>query len=189
MDTKSIDLGGLSMDKLFDKVIPGTIKDVSPTAKINIDMENSLFVLGFNIMCMEQENIGYDLENLNSNTLISIDKHNMIECIIMLSGAIYAVSMTNKTLNGSEDINISGCIRKFRDKLRHTIVYYYEIQKAARSLISYIKTTYYNDMEDNNIILLRLKYMAENIWFLPYSEIDKMKEKINDDLSGGEKNE
>ena len=76
-NNEHIDLGGLSMDKLFNSMNMDEFKLKCPATKINFCLENKLVVTGVQLMCTKEEP-AYDLSDVNDNTLISIDKHHLI---------------------------------------------------------------------------------------------------------------
>ena len=187
-----IDLGGLSMDKLFNSMNMDQFKLKSPTTKINFCLENKLVVAGVQLMCVKEEP-AYDITDLNKNTIISIDKHHLIECILMIYGALYTAIIANK-------IKYDDNIKEFHHSRILSILQFYR-----NGLLKYGDCKNYNTLICKNIIddftnepyncdydnehFMKFKHILDNIWFLPYSEIDKLKETIISEINGVDNNE
>lgn len=185
MDDKKINIEGLSMEKFLDQFNPGTIIEKSPAQKINIELDNELFVIGFNLMC--EKNIKYDLEDLKFNTLVCIHQRHMIECLMMIAGAIYCVL----NIHGIDDMAfINAEIFNIKDSI-NDIVLFTLIKDTAhiveQDVVDLIHENKGIPANLNNDALSRLEDIIKYIWFLPYSEIDKLKEKIKKEL--GDSNE
>ena len=178
MEKENIDLGGLSMEKLFDKLTPAEFKQLSPSQKINIEINNELFIVGFNIICDEYD-LKYDLKDLMPNTIVMIDTRHLVECALMIAGGIFCVS---KVLN--MDCDIHNDIWQVMSRINNNLAKYDDLDIAAKIIANkYARMA--NTTIENNKILNKLYYTIKNIWFLPYGEIDKIKEQIKKEL--GEK--
>ena len=183
MSSENIDLGGLTMEKLFkDANMPlGQIKMQSPARKINIEMDDKLFVLGFNLFCEGYNTAKYDLADLKPTTLINIERFHLIECMYMIIGATYAASLLIKSKN-RKHLTIEDFCDKFFIYFKDGLVKYKKLLYDAEGYPYSIFNLNYKDEEKLDIILERLTTICKNIWFLPYSEIEEMKEKISKEV-------
>lgn len=183
MNEQHIDLGGLTMEKLFDQagMSLSTVKMTSPVKKINIEMDDKLFVLGFNLFCEGYDTAKYDLDDLNPNTILNIDRFHLIECMYMIVGALYAGSLLIKHKK-EEDFTIDNLCRKFMTYFNDGICEYQHLVLNANYIVFNVFDFRYNNEEKINLIRDRLVIICKNIWFLPYSEIEEMKEKISKEV-------
>ena len=180
MSDNKLDMEGLnaSMDDFFKQFNPGKIVEKSPALKINTDMENKLFAVGFDIVLDDPDKVGYDTDDLNSDTLVMIDTRHMMECLMIISGALFCIKKYIVHSNDSHFI-YNDFILQIRDVVCKGVVRYNEITKVATSIC--------NDFSSNGLagqIKEGLFRIIADIWFLPYSEIDKRKEKIEKELGG-----
>ena len=198
-NNEHIDLGGLSMDKLFNSMNMDQFKLKSPATKINFCLENKLVVTGVQLMCAKEEP-AYDLSDLNDNTLISIDKHHLIECILMIYGALYTAIIANKIkydddtkeYHLSETLTIlqfyrNGLLKYGDCKKYNTLICENIIDRFLYEIFGPNYVRFGNDCYNEHFD--KFKHILDNIWFLPYSEIDKLKETITSEINGVNNNE
>ena len=178
MDDKKVNIEGLnmSMNEFLSQFEPGEIAEKSPAQKINIEMDNKLFVVGFNLMC--EDDIKYDLSDLNNDTIVVINQRSMLECLIMIAGAINFTYAYNKSIIMPN--KLIRYIHRIKDRMG-SIIFFSEIHYIADSVGCDIQSSIKNCNEN---VINKLKELIQNIWFLPYSEIDKLKEKIRKELGG-----
>ena len=180
MSDNKINIEGLntSMDDFFKQFNPGQIVEKSPALKINTDVENKLFVVGFDIILNDPDKIGYDTDDLRSDTLVMIDSRHMMECLIIISGALFGIK---KYIAHNNDVHFiyNDFLLQIRDVVCKGVVRYDEITKVATSICS--------DFSSNGLAEQPQKALYRiiaDIWFLPYSKIDERKEKIERELGG-----
>ena len=182
MDNSSnkINIGEFSMEKMFDNIgiNMGEIKLNSPAIKINITSENNnkLFLVGAQLLCMEDKDIKYDLSDINDYTIISIDKHHELECIVIIIGAITTVY--NAKNANIDELDINNIVKNILLNIGCGILYYDDLKNMAENIIS-------NTFEEAigvDSILKKLKSRIIKIWFLPYGEIDNIKNNLEKEL-------
>ena len=86
MEDKKVDIEGLNADmsKFLDQFAPGEIIEKSPAQKINIEEDNELFIVGFNLMCDKDNKIKYNLDTNNIDYYILDNDEDIINNIIRL---------------------------------------------------------------------------------------------------------
>ena len=178
-----------NFEKIFGDAINNTLSGVSPVHKINVDLENTNCALGA-FMILEYDNINpqCDTNDINDNTIIYIDTQTLIERAMIIAGAAMAIkeSGINTCFKSKEDIvlsiieNIKPCT--------------FSLLSVAASCIFH-DITYnkylYGDVEEPTIVS-NLWEMLQIIWFLPFTEINRildLMQKDIDKLSEEKKNE
>lgn len=194
MEDKKVDIEGLNADmsKFLDQFAPGEIIEKSPAQKINIEEDNELFVVGFNLMCDKENKIKYDIDDLKPYTMVCIDNRQMMECLGMLLGVFkfIDISLGWDKFEGHGHVKYLS-IKKIRDLVSKGAVFYEEICDLANKIVEEQDWREYYDYDWHDMEPNKLKYLREklnntirNIWFLPYSEIDRLKEEIKKELGG-----
>lgn len=170
MDKNTINLGDFTMEKIMqDSGFTARIKGKSPANKINIEKNNKLLMVGKYILCDDKEQ-NYDLSDLNENTIIFIDKHHMLECATIIYGAIELIYDNNNIK--STKINMRDLLSVIYSFMDNGITYLDNINKLSHRIVNHIfKDTKYD-------IAKKLNNLIKNIWFLPYNEIDNIKNNI-----------
>ena len=183
MDTENInfDLSNLDIEKIIGKETNSLIIQNSPTIKINIEEDNAFYVTGFNMMCM-QDKLKYDLSDLDDNTMLIISQHHISECILLIAGALRWLSMKTKT---NMDINHS--LHLSTRYISQQIIFYSDLKSITERIVEDIGNRY-GIAKDTDEIRNITDFMNK-IWFLPYGEIDKIKQITAKELKGEIKNE
>ena len=137
--------------------------------------------LGFPKGCnqgISKANKSYDILLLNNDTIVVINQRSMLECLIMIAGAINFTYAYNKSIIMPN--KLIKYIHRIKDRMG-SIIFFSEIHYIADSVGCDIQSSIKNCNEN---VINKLKELIQNIWFLPYSEIDKLKEKIRKELGG-----
>lgn len=182
MDTEKInlDLSNLDMEKIIGKEANSLIIQNSPTIKINIEEDNAFYITGFNMMCM-QDKLKYDLSDLDDNTMLIISQHHISECILLIAGALRWLSMKTKT---NIDINHS---LHLSTRYMQQIIFYSDLKSITERILEDIGNRYGITKDTDE--MKNVADFMNKIWFLPYGEIDKIKEITAKELKGEIKNE
>lgn len=182
MDTEKInlDLSNLDMEKIIGKEANSLIIQNSPTIKINIEEDNAFYITGFNMMCM-QDKLKYDLSDLDDNTMLIISQHHISECILLIAGALRWLSMKTKT---NIDINHS---LHLSTRYMQQIIFYSDLKSITERILEDIGNRYSITKDTDE--MKNVADFMNKIWFLPYGEIDKIKEITAKELKGEIKNE
>lgn len=183
MNTENInfDLSNLDIEKIIGKETNSLIIQNSPTIKINIEEDNAFYITGFNMMCM-QDKLKYDLSDLDDNTMLIISQHHISECILLIAGALRWLSMKTKT---NMDINQS--LHLSTRYISQQIIFYSDLKSITERIVEDIGNRY-GIAKDTDEIRNITDFMNK-IWFLPYGEIDKIKQITAKELKGEIKNE
>lgn len=183
MSTENInfDLSNLDMEKIIGKETNSLIIQNSPTIKINIEEDNAFYITGFNMMCM-QDKLKYDLSDLNDNTMLIINQHHISECILLIAGALCWLSIKTKN-----NINISNSLHLITRHLSQQIIFYDDLKSMTKRVLENISIMH--NINKNTDEMKNIADFMNKIWFLPYGEIDKIKEITAKELKGEIKNE
>lgn len=183
MGTENInfDLSNLDMEKFIGKEANSLIIQNSPTIKINIEEDNAFYITGFNMMCM-QDKLKYDLSDLNDSTMLIINQHHVSECILLIAGALRWVAIKTKN-----NIDINNSLHLITRHLSQQIIFYDDLKSMTKRVLENISIAY-NINTDTDEMKNAADFMNK-IWFLPYGEIDKIKEITAKELKGEIKNE
>lgn len=183
MGTENInfDLSNLDMEKFIGKEANSLIIQNSPTIKINIEEDNAFYITGFNMMCM-QDKLKYDLSDLNDSTMLIINQHHVSECILLIAGALRWVAIKTKN-----NIDINNSLHLITRHLSQQIIFYDDLKSMTKRVLENISIAY-NINKDTDEMKNVADFMNK-IWFLPYGEIDKIKEITAKELKGEIKNE
>lgn len=186
-NNSKINLGDFSMEKIFTDagINVGQIKMNSPASKISMDDDNNLLSLvGYQLICMDDKDIKYDLSDINNDTVISIDKHHEIECLMILKGSITATWNYVFKEYSNKKLNIKTVINMIVHEIGYGILYYENLKMIGEAVVDGLFYT----SEGGDEIKEKLKSIITNIWFLPYSEIDIIKNNIKNELTKFNKN-
>lgn len=183
MDTEKInlDLSNLDMEKIIGKEANSLIIQNSPMIKINIEEDNAFYITGFNMMCM-QDKLKYDLSDLNDGTMLIINQHHVSECILLIAGALRWVSIKTKN-----NIDINNSLHLITRHLSQQIIFYDDLKSMTKRVLENISIAY--NINTNTDEMKNVADFMNKIWFLPYGEIDKIKEITAKELKGEIKNE
>lgn len=152
-------------------------KMLSPTAKLNFNKNDDFHIVGGYLVASEDiKNVmKCDLSDLHDSTFLYSDRKNIIEKIQIIDGSLTLLNSNNVIgyylfiIESFLKDGIDGCTYRFlKDK----------VNKLIDRLN--IDDTKYGLIKNN------LKYILENIWFMPYSEYDKLKDKIREELKQAE---
>lgn len=183
MDTENMnfDLSNLDIAKLVGEDTHSLIVQNSPTIKINIEEDNVYFVTGFNMLCMPDK-LKYDLKDIKHNTILIINSHHMVECLLLITGGLHWFALKKQC-----KMNITDYLFKLKHAIGDSVTFYYELTTIVNEIINNITNIANTSNDDKDI--KNIKDFMTNIWFLPYGEIDKMKDITLKELEGGIKNE
>lgn len=183
MGTENInfDLSNLDMEKFIGKEANSLIIQNSPTIKINIEEDNAFYITGFNMMCM-QDKLKYDLSDLNDSTMLIINQHHVSECILLIAGALRWVAIKTKN-----NIDINNSLHLITRHLSQQIIFYDDLKSMTKRVLENISIAYNINTDTDE--MKNVADFMNKIWFLPYGEIDKIKEITAKELKGEIKNE
>ena len=164
------------------------IKSGSPVHKINFTLESANAISGTYLATVPdiKSYLGkmLDLDGINSDTLLVFESRHVIECCQIIYGYLYVVDVLKLSKYSSTFI-----IDKIINTLLKTPLFYskmiIEMSELATSCII-------SSSDNGKKILETFKYIMENIWFLPYGEIDKIAKECIEEFKtqkGGENNE
>ena len=155
----------------------------SPSKKINITQNDVLFILGFNLMLRETSKIKYDFKDLNMSTVVFIENYHLLECISILSGAFHCANLALQ-----QTVDYNKYIKQIMDI--NNLIYYKDLIKLSDNIcVDFINNCgHIENKETKSDIIDRLRNLIRNIWFLPYTEIDLLKNAIKKELSGDDNN-
>lgn len=181
IENLNFDLSNLDIAKIVGEDTHSLIIQNSPTIKINIEEDNVYFVTGFNMLCIPDK-LKYDLNDLKHDTILIINAHHMVECLILIAGGLHWFAVKKQCT-----INITDYLFMLKHAIGDLVVFYNEITTIVNDIINNIINIVNIDNNDKDIENIR-NFMT-NIWFLPYGEIDKIKDITIKELEGGIKNE
>ena len=193
----NIDLGGLSMDKLFENFNVSKVTLNSPTQKINLDQENNKFRIAGMKLLLSYDHVDdimhADLKDLKDDTILFINSHHIVECLLIIDGAVSLLlnnladnDDTLKILDSNKNKNINVMLFKIGNGIiRYSVL--------KRIMTDFVDNTKLIDssikIDDNKKKVLDaffecLYKICINVWFLPYAEIDNI---IDEAVSEAEK--
>ena len=162
------------------------IKSGSPVHKINFSIESGNAIAGMYLIsqkdikpCMDEI---VDKTDLKGDTLLVFESRHVVECCQILFGCLHVLNSVKIIKHSSVFIInriISTLLTKpllYKDMLLELNVI------ATQSIIN-------SDNEDVKQVFKNFKYILDNIWFIPYGEIDELIKKaikeFEDKYNGG----
>jgi len=158
-----------SMDEYNDFL--KKIKSGSPVHKINFNIENPNAIVGMYLMTLPNVKSYIDkvkdTEDLTNDTLLSFENRHVIECCQIIYGSLYA-------LEGINAIQVSKLwvINRILSSLLLRPMFYKDVVVELGNISR--DTVKSGNSEEIKIVYNNLKYVIENIWFIPYGTIDEI---------------
>ena len=147
------------------------IKVGSPVHKINFSIENQNAVVGMFLISLSDVNTYLekfaDHDDLNEDTLLVFESRHVIECCQIIYGCLHILQDIN-ALVYSNNFIINDIIKTL---LTTPIVYKKALTELNRIARSSVKR---DGSENSKKVYEALKYILQNIWFVPYNNIDEI---------------
>lgn len=166
----------------FSKLLNGnnrsTIMSLCPTLKINlesIDIDNPSdknVLVGIHLPLKEYTSmLKFDLDKLYDDTMVYLDIHHCVTILELVFSALKMLKRTNVIKEG----DISNAIIAICNIIRQRLFIYSELELLCNKIV--------NDLHiKDNDIRVNMKYLMKNIWFLTYTEIDRLYDYIISEL-------
>ena len=149
------------------------IKAGSPVHKINFSIENPNAIAGMYLMTIPNvkeyiDNI-MDKSDVTNDTLLVFEARHVIECCQIMYGCLYALESIRAV-----QVNKRWVINRLLSTLLIRPMFYNDVLTEFSIIASdAIKNDGSKPMQ---VAFSNFKYVLENIWFIPYSDIDKVAE-------------
>ena len=173
----------------YDKFLK-MIKAGSPVHKINFDVETPNAVVGMYLIaqkdvkpCIDKV---VDKTDLKGDTLLVFESRHVVECCQIIFGCLHVLDSVKVTTHSPNFI-----INRIIGTLLTRPLFHRDMLKQINVIA--VDTIINSNNEEIKQVFQNFKYILENIWFVPYGEIDELvKTAINeykDELTGDDKNE
>lgn len=170
----------------FDEIIKNSgiaqMKLLSPTNKVNLDKDDDLHLVGAALITSGdiENDMKCDLEDLDNMTLLFINSRTILECTKIIDGAL-KVMVNNKIISPSIRNRV---IDGLCSGIGNGIIRYHALKSLTNNAIGDIAHSMENLEVSEKVIDIinnKFKYIIDNVWFLPYNEIDNILKSVKEE--------
>lgn len=166
------------------------IKAGSPVHKINFDIESPNAVAGMYLIAQKDSkpiiDKIVDKTDLRGDTLLVFESRHVVECCQILCGCLHILESTHLVKHSRNFI-----INRIIGTLLTRPLFHRDLLTQLNIIAT--QTIINSSNEDVKQIFQNFKYILDNIWFVPYGEIDELVktalEEFKNKYIGDDKNE